>query len=129
MTVSYSDIYSVLADKERSVLYAIARFDEEVRESFVSLYKKIDDTILDPDHQQLDLENAITIDLIATQVVIDHSRTAPASSAEFVDCDKQFVSYAKLFCSSENCLRNSDLDLNALSQSVFDELIDLKKYY
>jgi len=120
------DIYSVLADKERSVLYAIARFDEEVRESFVSLYKKIDDTILDPDHQPVDLENAITIDSIATQVVIDHSRTTLGSSAEFVDCDKQFVYYAKQFCSSENCLKNSDLDRMALSQSVFDEVIDRK---
>ena len=120
------DIFSVLADKERSVLYAIARFDEEVRESFVSLYKKIDDTILDPEHQPVDLENAITIDSIATQLVIDRSRTAPGSPAEFDECDKQFVSYAKQFCSSENCLKNSDLDRMAISQSVFDEVIDRK---
>jgi MoxR-like ATPase len=118
------DIYSVLADKEQSILYAIARFDEEVRESFVSLYKKIDDTILDPDHQPVNLENATTINSIATRVVIDHSKIAPGSIDEFVDGDKQFVSYAKQFCSSENCLKNSDIDRRVLSQMSFDPTID-----
>jgi len=118
------DIYSVLGDKEQSILYAIARFDEEVRESFVSLYKKIDDTILDPNHQPVDLENSVTIDSIATQVVIGHSRTAPGSVNEFVDSDKEFVSYASKFCSSENCLKNSNLDRMVLSQASLDAKID-----
>lgn len=48
------EIYSIVQDKEQAIHYAIARFDEEVRDSFVSLYKKIDDTIFDEHHQPVE---------------------------------------------------------------------------
>ena len=54
------DIYSVLRDKEKAILYAIARFDDEVRDAFISLYKKIDDTIFDDNHEPIDPNNMMS---------------------------------------------------------------------
>ena len=48
------EIHSIVQDKEQAINYAIARFDEEVRDSFISLYKKIDDTIFDEHHQPIE---------------------------------------------------------------------------
>jgi len=62
------DIYSVLNDKEKAIQYAISRFDEEVRDSFLSLYKKIDETVVDPNHQPIEKENLVTLDQLIDEV-------------------------------------------------------------
>jgi hypothetical protein len=49
-----------LKDKEKAILYAIARFDDEVRDAFISLYKKIDDTIFDDNHEPIDPNNMMS---------------------------------------------------------------------
>jgi hypothetical protein len=55
------DIYAVLDDKMKAINFAIARFDTEIKDAFLSLYKKIDDSIIDPNHQPVDLDNGIHI--------------------------------------------------------------------
>ena len=62
------NIYSVLNDKEKAILYAIARFDEEVKDSFLSLYKKIDDTVIDPNHQPIDKEDLVSFSELTKEV-------------------------------------------------------------
>ena len=61
------EIYSIVQDKERAIHYAIARFDEEVRDSFVSLYKKIDDTIFDENHQPVNKEDMVMLTVLVNE--------------------------------------------------------------
>ena len=65
------DIYAVLGDKMKAINFAIARFDTEIKDAFLSLYKKIDDSIIDPNHQPVDLNNGIHLSLnsIVDQIV------------------------------------------------------------
>lgn len=60
------DIFSLLGDKEQAINLAISRFDDEVKQSFLSLYKKIDETVKDPDHQPVDIKNRVTLEEVVT---------------------------------------------------------------
>ena len=64
------NIYAVLGDKMKSINFAIARFDNEIKDAFLSLYKKIDENVIDPNHQPVDLGDGVHISLtdIVTQV-------------------------------------------------------------
>ena len=64
------NIYAVLGDKMKSINFAIARFDNEIKDAFLSLYKKIDENVFDPNHQPVDLGDGVHISLtdIVTQV-------------------------------------------------------------
>tara|TARA_B100001093_G_scaffold117544_1_gene109870 strand:+ start:29642 stop:31024 length:1383 start_codon:yes stop_codon:yes gene_type:complete len=69
------DIFSLLKDKEKAILYAISRFDEEVKDSFLSLYKKIDETIIDPNHQPIQKYNFENISEVVDRVIeLNHSK-------------------------------------------------------
>ena len=57
------NIYAVLDDKMKAINFAIARFDTEIKDAFLSLYKKIDDSIIDPNHQPVDLNGGAHIQL------------------------------------------------------------------
>ena len=61
------EIYSIVQDKEQAIHYAIARFDEEVRDSFVSLYKKIDDTIFDEHHQPVEKDDMVMLTVLVNE--------------------------------------------------------------
>ena len=54
----------------KSINFAIARFDNEIKDAFLSLYKKIDENVFDPNHQPVDLGDGVHISLtdIVTQV-------------------------------------------------------------
>lgn len=62
------DIYSVLKNKNKAILYAISRFDEEVKDSFLSLYKKIDETLIDENHQPIDKDDLVYLDKLTETV-------------------------------------------------------------
>ena len=65
------NIYAVLGDKMKSINFAIARFDTEIKDAFLSLYKKIDENVIDPNHQPVNLSDGIHVSLtdIVTQVI------------------------------------------------------------
>ena len=68
------DIYAVLGDKMKAINFAIARFDTEIKDAFLSLYKKIDDSIVDPNHQPVDLNSGVHVALktIVDQIADQH---------------------------------------------------------
>ena len=68
------DIYAVLGDKMKAINFAIARFDTEIKDAFLSLYKKIDDSIIDPNHQPVDLNSGVHLALntIVEQIADQH---------------------------------------------------------
>jgi len=67
------NIYAVLGDKMKSINFAIARFDTEIKDAFLSLYKKIDENVIDPNHQPVDLSDGVHVSL--TDIVAQVSTT------------------------------------------------------
>ena len=93
------DIYSVLNDKEKAIQYAISRFDEEVKDSFLSLYKKIDETILDPNHQPIDKENLVSLETLVLEVFNEKEKEHHLLESE--DYDERYNLFKSWFESLE----------------------------
>jgi ATP-dependent Lon protease len=93
------DIYSVLNDKEKAIQYAISRFDEEVKDSFLSLYKKIDETILDPNHQPIDKENLVSLETLVLEVFNEKEKEHHLLESE--NYDERYTLFKAWFESSE----------------------------
>jgi len=114
------DIYSILGDKEKALQYAIARFDEEVRDSFVSLYKKLDETIQDPNHQPVDPENMVTFDTVLEQVA--NQFTSSTTSDERDEIKKELIQI------SADEIQNWKQAYDSNSQSDLEELSDMRNW-
>ena len=58
----------------KAINFAIARFDTEIKDAFLSLYKKIDDSIVDPNHKPVDLNSGVHVALktIVDQIADQH---------------------------------------------------------
>ena len=85
------DIFSVLNNKEQAILYAIARFDEEVKDSFLSLYKKLDETVIDPNHQPIEKDDIVTLSEIINEIVDYNFSNVKNSSTQLVFKSKDEV--------------------------------------
>lgn len=115
------DIYSVINDKSKSILYAIARFDEEVRDSFLSLYKKIDDTIQDPEHCPVEPSQMVTFSELTEEIVKNKNIVSWATNVH----RNKFSEYAKNFCASEREMFTEDeLSQRAYDRSSEHELVE-----
>lgn len=116
------DIYSILGDKEKALHYAIARFDEEVRDSFVSLYKKLDETIQDPNHQPLKLENMLTIDSVIDEVAESYASSTTSDERDEIKKTILQISDAEMERWKQAYDPNSKDDLDELEtvRSWFD---------
>ena len=107
------EIYSIVQDKEQAIHYAIARFDEEVRDSFISLYKKIDDTIFDEHHQPVDKEDMLMLTVLVNDTFHKNFPNEPNGtlSDELVH---EFIS----FCNEAPEVSNLPQSFNKVTQDV-----------